>query len=477
MRYLVVALCISSIAQAQGLDAERFTPATGAEGSFALEHPSVPRHLGWGLGLFLNFADDPVVERDIVDDSIISKPLDTAFTADVVGSIGLWGRLELGVGLPVHLVYEGDPYGNLEANAGIGDLRFVPKVSIVRAGNLDHHFLLSLAVPTSFPTGDAEALRGGDGFSVAPTLLLAGYVGGLGIGFDVGYRWRSEHPANLPWGDAVTLGPWLTYNVTDALVLRAEGIAEKIVSSDVDGADFPFELLGGLSYAIGRAQLYAGASAGLSDGIGDPDFRIIGGIRLRAGVPARQGFRDSDGDGILDKDDECADEAEDVDTFRDDDGCPEPDNDGDGIPDGDDECPELSGEPDRNGCPAKTYVKIENNTIYIFGKVQFRTGSSEIQSSSNELLDQISEAMKANPNVSKVRIEGHTDNTGDPEVNRKLSQTRAEAVKAALVKRGVDSDRLDTRGMGQERPIAPNSSPGGRQKNRRVEFVIVEGNR
>jgi outer membrane protein OmpA-like peptidoglycan-associated protein len=463
----------AAVAAADGLDGERFVPAIGAEGGFVNEHPAVPFHLGWSLGLFVHGADDQIVEVD-GNDAVIGKPLDTGVTADLVASLGLFGRLELGLHLPLHLVYEGDPYGGLEASAGLGDLRFVPKIAIVRAGSLDRHFLLGIALPVSFPTGDGDALRGADGFTLGGQLLLAGHLGRVGLGASVGYRWRSEHPAGLPWGDGVGIGPWLSIGLTDSLSLRGEMYAEKLVGTDAGSADFPIEVLGGLELRLGGVALYGGASFGLTDGVGDPDFRIIGGVRYRRNAPDRQGFKDSDGDRVLDKDDGAPYEAEDEDGFRDDDGVPEPDNDGDGILDGDDECPELTGEPARRGCPAKTYVLIEDGKILIIGKIQFTTGSTDIDKNSDPLLDQIAQALDANPQVKKVRIEGHTDNVGGTALNQKLSEERAAAVKKALVKRGVDGDRLETRGYGETRPIAPNASPGGRQKNRRVEFVIVE---
>ena len=467
-------LCASTaVAAADGLDGERFTPAIGAEGGFVNEHPAVPFHLGWSLGLFLNYARDQVVEVD-ANDIVISRPVETGLTADLVASLGLFGRVELGLALPLHLVYDGDPYGALAASAGIGDLRFVPKIALVRSGSLDRHVLLSLAIPVSVPTGNDDALRGAGGVALGAQLLFAGHLGKLGLGMDVGYRWRSEHPAGLPWGDGITFGPWLSYGLTNELGLRVEAYAEKIVGADVDGADFPIEVLGGLEYRIGSVALYGGASFGLTDGIGDPDFRIIGGVRFRKNAPERQGFRDSDGDGVLDKDDGAPYEAEDIDGFRDDDGVPDPDNDGDGILDGDDECPELTGEADHRGCPARTYVKIENGQILIIGKVQFQSGSTEIDKNSDPLLDQIAQALDANPQVKKIRIEGYTDNVGGTELNQKLSEQRAASVKSALVKRGVDGGRLDAHGFGEAKPIGPNSSPGGRQKNRRVEFIIVE---
>ncbi|MEO8700403.1 MAG: OmpA family protein [Kofleriaceae bacterium] len=474
-----VLVCASATrAAADGLDGERFTPAISAEGGFTLEHPAVPSHLGWGFGIFGNFADDPVVER--VGDDILRRPVDTTVTADLVASIGLFNRLELGVHVPLHIIYEGDPYATggttLQANAGFGDLRLVPKILIVSSGTLDRHVLLGMAIPFSLPTGNDDALRGGGAISIEPRLLFAAHVARLGLGFDLGYRYRTEHPATLPWGDEVTLGPWLSYGFTDTVTGRLEVIAGKHVNTAVAGADLPIETLAGVDVAATPSwNVYAGASFGLSDGIGAPNFRAILGVRYRHHVPGRQGYRDADADGILDKDDRCVEEPEDLDGFRDLDGCPEPDNDEDGILDGDDECPELTGDRSHRGCPSKTFVKILDGKVIIFGKVQFRSGSDDIDKNSEPLLDQIAQAFDANPQAGKIRIDGHTDNVGDPKSNQKLSEQRAESVKRALVKRGLSGNRLETRGLGETSPIAPNGSPGGRQTNRRVEFIIVGG--
>ena len=477
MRGIAVALCLmSGVAAAQGIDGERFVPAISADGGFVLEQPTVPYHLGLGLGLFLNFASNEVVERDTMTGAVLSRPVATALTTDLIGSIGLFGRLELGVHLPVHLIYDGDPYGALNATGGVGDLRLLPKVALVRQGSLERHVVLGLAMPISVPTGDERAFRGAGGVTLTPELLFGAYLGRVGLGFDVGYRYRAQHPANLPWGDEITLGPWATLAFTDRVTAHVELVAEKEVGASVTGADFPVEILGGIDARVTTSwDLYVGASAGVTDGIGDPRFRIIGGVRFRHGVPERQGFEDQDGDGVPDKDDGCPNEAEDKDGFQDEDGCPEPDNDRDGIPDEDDECPELTGDREHHGCPAHTYVKIENGTIFIFGKVQFRSGSAVIDRNSEPLLDQIAEGLNANSQVKRVQIEGHTDNVGDPRINQKLSEARADAVKQALERRHVDGDRLATRGFGETKPIAPNASAGGRQKNRRVEFVIMEG--
>ncbi|MBP7866210.1 MAG: OmpA family protein [Acidobacteria bacterium] len=102
--------------------------------------------------------------------------------------------------------------------------------------------------------------------------------------------------------------------------------------------------------------------------------------------------------------------------------------------------------------------------------VNFDTGKATIKADSFPVLDQTADMLKANPAL-KVSVEGHTDNTGTPEANKKLSEERARAVVSALVSRGVEAGRLKSVGWGQEKPVADNRTEAGRAKNRRVEIV------
>jgi len=103
--------------------------------------------------------------------------------------------------------------------------------------------------------------------------------------------------------------------------------------------------------------------------------------------------------------------------------------------------------------------------------VEFETGKATIKSKSYDLLNLIATIFIDNPNYI-VEIQGHTDNTGKAETNKKISQKRAEAVRNYLIKQGVPAERLTAVGYGSEVPIADNKTAKGRQKNRRVEFKI-----
>jgi outer membrane protein OmpA-like peptidoglycan-associated protein len=104
--------------------------------------------------------------------------------------------------------------------------------------------------------------------------------------------------------------------------------------------------------------------------------------------------------------------------------------------------------------------------------VNFATGSSDIPASAGPLLDAAGRTLAAQPADARVVIYGHTDNVGVPEANLALSVQRAEAVRAALVARGVPAERLNAIGQGDRLPIASNATEEGRFRNRRIEFAL-----
>jgi OOP family OmpA-OmpF porin len=105
--------------------------------------------------------------------------------------------------------------------------------------------------------------------------------------------------------------------------------------------------------------------------------------------------------------------------------------------------------------------------------ILFDSGSDRVKPESGPTLKEIGAMLKEHPDL-KLAVEGHTDNVGDAAANLKLSEARASAVTAALVKeQGIDPARLSAKGLGSTRPVAPNATAEGRQTNRRVELVKI----
>ncbi|MCP3997829.1 MAG: OmpA family protein [bacterium] len=113
-------------------------------------------------------------------------------------------------------------------------------------------------------------------------------------------------------------------------------------------------------------------------------------------------------------------------------------------------------------------------TELLRGEASFGPNEANLSAAGRTLLDEAIEILAANP-ASRLIVEGHTDSLGDSEANLELSQQRADAVVAYLVAGGIDADRLTAIGYGEGMPIADNVSEVGRAQNRRIEFVISEG--
>ena len=200
------------------------------------------------------------------------------------------------------------------------------------------------------------------------------------------------------------------------------------------------------------------------------------------GAPGKNGCpnRDTDGDGIDDMVDACPEKPEDIDQFEDEDGCPDPDNDGDGFPDVEDACPlepeVVNGKLDDDGCPDSVdeQIEVQARRIEVRESVYFDTDRATIKQRSLALLDRIAVVLNAHPEITKLSVEGHTDDRGSARHNLDLSARRAEAVRQYFISQGVDAKRLVATGFGESHPVGDNKTEEGRAQNRRVEFLIAE---
>ncbi len=199
------------------------------------------------------------------------------------------------------------------------------------------------------------------------------------------------------------------------------------------------------------------------DGVVDPKDQCpdVPGPALKNGCP------DADDDGVYDMDDECPDVAGPAENK----GCPWPDTDGDGVTDNDDECPEEAGPVSNMGCPEVEQVLDQLNEFA--ENIEFTPNTDNIEAAAEESLVSIVAILTKYPDA-RFEIDGHTDNTGSATYNQKLSKKRAQKVHDYLVENGIDADRLEVKGYGEDKPIATNNTAAGRAKNRRVEINLIK---
>lgn len=119
-------------------------------------------------------------------------------------------------------------------------------------------------------------------------------------------------------------------------------------------------------------------------------------------------------------------------------------------------------------------VEVRAKKIEIHDKIQFDYDAAVISRSSFDLMDEIADVIKHNPQIEKIRIEGYASADGNPRHNQRLSAERAGAVMQYLVDAGIPASELEAVGYGAANPIADNATPEGREQNRRVEFTILD---
>jgi len=214
------------------------------------------------------------------------------------------------------------------------------------------------------------------------------------------------------------------------------------------------------------------------DGIKDSDDECPDefGLKINNGCP------DKDGDGIIDKEDECP-EVPGLKRFK---GCP--DTDGDGLQDAFDDCPLEYGSLMNRGCPKgvsnidTVYITI-TDTVYItinnesdlkkaFKDVKFESDRYILTPSSKLVLNEVSNYMDKND--LHIYMIGHTDSQAPHNYNLDLSENRVKTVQKYLVDKGIIKSRIKIDWKGELEPIAPNNTELGREKNRRVELIILQ---
>lgn len=282
----------------------------------------------------------------------------------------------------------------------------------------------------------------------------------------------------------VPFGGGIRFALNDQLTLGLEGALRPAFSDYLDGvseagnpAKNDWFFTGGLtlSYAIREPKPKVNAIPPAPNFAQKTKVDMIKADRDKDGVldenddcPDEPGSRpmvgcpDSDHDNVPDKDDKCPDHAGVTATG----GCP--DADGDGIADKDDGCPSIAGAAGKNGCP-ESAVGVPDLE---FRSVFFATSKQRWYSASTATLNEVADILKNNPHVC-VRIEGHTDQTGNGPANFVLSEQRAKNCIDYLVSKGISAGRMRLVGFGADRPATTNASPQGRKLNRRVEVYFT----
>lgn len=348
----------------------RFSPAPGPMNYFMVEGAQTPGHLSGSAGLVIDYAHQPFMlwnancapdGTDCEVDGERAALVEYVAAAHITGTFTLFDRLQLGLVVPLVLTsgqaFEySTPDGSLVGLTGgdafaLADPRFHAKGRIFT--DADSGFSLGASAFVTFPTGAAIAPERyvGDslptfGGHVIAEILTSGFHASL----NVGGMWREETTLfSTTVGPQLTYGAGVGYDITTLVGVFGEVTGASTFSGQIDEHWLEYRAGGRLRVSDFDISLAGGGGMPGLAGVGTPLFRVMAGFQW---APIHL---DTDGDGVEDASDACPSEAEDLDSWEDEDGCPEADNDGDGLDDGEDPCPDeaedMDGFEDEDGCP------------------------------------------------------------------------------------------------------------------------------
>jgi outer membrane protein OmpA-like peptidoglycan-associated protein len=513
-------------------DLNQFRPSELTTDGFAVSNADGQGHLRFGFQVYLDFSRDPM-ELQVTNGPIPDQRLQlvhSQLTGHLTWSLGLWERLVVFMDLPYSFIL-GD---NLSSDAaafldsiglgpaiprgrGLGDL-YVGARGVLY-GTRENIF--QLAAQATLTANTASASRPQQNYLGEPNKspniggwfeLLGTFNAGEYVRIPLNIGYKTAFNQDIP---SLNIGNQLTFGAAvqvllgqDRFMLTVETFGRTAAASGTGFGgrqESPVELLGGFKYLHSKGfALGLAGTGGVTSGYGNPDWRLIGMLGYTMPEKEKVVAVDTDGDGIVDENDECPKDPEDFDGFRDEDGCPDfdndadgildvddacpdepgppendgcpdPDRDGDGVPDRIDNCPDEPGPVENHGCPEEQQVVIEDSKLEILDKIYFNLNSARLQRRSHGLLDNVAEVVNAHPEISIIRVEGHTDETGPSAYNMRLSQRRAESVVRYLIEEGgVSEDRLVAQGFGETQPLVPNATTKMQlAANRRVEFHLA----
>lgn len=444
----------------QALDTQTFRPQNSSQGGFSQYSGSPTESPTFELGLYYNYAKDPIEGENTLLNATNNIFLKT-HSYNLAFSYTYSKYFTFILNVPYHQgTFVGSP--NEFRENTLGDVSFSFPIYIAHLGN-DFH--LKTIPYVLLPTGDKDLYLGEEKASYGLGLALDKVFGKSIWRLNAFYKKRElQVIQDLKAENSLNAGLSYSYDLgtEKGLMWISEINAEQPLGS-VEKTDFnsPVEVLTGFRY-VGRKQPITfnfGLGKELNEGYGAPDYRIFVGFSIRTHPEKIEEEQ-------LPKKEVRV-------------SMPPP------IPVAAPTPPveEVKEEPKSKVEEVPSLKKFEeiresqNEILVKLEKVHFVSGSNNLKPSSWPILDRLGTILNSyEKEIELLAIEGHTDSSGSFAANMKLSKTRAEAVRNYLIARGVRPSRMVVRGYGPSRALQSNSTEMGRYNNRRVEFVVLKLN-
>ncbi len=405
--------------------AQNFLPAIDASKYFSTYGSQTLQKKQFRVGGYFNYAYRPVEFG--INGARRGAIIDHLLMLDAFASYGITDWAQIGVNVPV-AIYEQffnpafAPNAPAQNVTRMGDVRIEGKFRLLN--DFEHPVGLALRPYITVPTGDGDKLVGNDSFAGGMDVIFdAHFAERVALSLNMGILIReSVRPAalNVEEDDKWTYGLGVNVKATEWMDVIAEIYGATLLGELFQReSELPLEGLGGVRFKFAEGwQVDVGAGAGLTFGYGSPDFRGLLGVSYTK--------------------------------------------------------PRVVDLPPPPPPPPAPIVRVEEKKIVITQKIHFEFDRAVIRPVSFHILDAVVDVLKRHSEIQKVQVEGHTDSVGSDSYNQRLSERRAKAVVAYLVRHGISSSRLTAKGYGEASPIDTNDTALGRARNRRTEFTIQQ---
>lgn len=478
----MMVLCGTSLVWAQegGFDVETFEPLAGATSTtLNLSSSEVLGHQQFAVGTMLHMVDGALRVYDRQAGEFI-EGVDYQFKGELLAGIGLWDRAEIGMALPVAFVQSGEGVsaGTNFSSSSLADLRLMAKYALLRQGE-NSPVGLALQGQVWVPVGDEATYTSDGAVRVEPRLAMDWRRGGWRVGANLAYRYRPTREVfNYVGTSALRWGVGGEAPIWETRLALITSIFGDVATQQVElSRNNPAEALVGLRYYLTPDfTTEVGGGGGLTPSVGSPNFRVFASVIFRPSQTSSGLEEEPMLTSCEDDPEGCRPAAVEIVEKEEVVAAPEPEPVVEPEPEPEPE-PVIEPEPEPVVAPEPEpeveVVVVRERTIEVNQNIFFDTNEATIKAESRWLVAEIAGVLQDNPQLTRVRVEGHTDSRASEAYNLRLSERRAAAVVEELISFGVAPQRLESLGLGQSRPIASNETIEGMARNRRVEFHIV----
>lgn len=448
----------ATMANVVGVDTQNFNPTTSGLDFVTVQSSETLQPGVLNFGLFFNYAINTLPNYEDATTQSRNKARDRLLSSDVNFGLGLLPRWDIGISVPAVLSQQVDEdvFKGVFENTGITDIRLNTKVQL--AGSKEGG--VAVIGTVELPQVENNPFYGA---STAPTynLELAAdtTVNKVAMGINLGYRFRNPgnkipvipvEPIDDMWIGSIA-GSYLFQSIDTKLIGEIFGSSPtKKSTTQTDRELSTAELLVGIKHDWNSdLAIHSGIGTELAHGSFSPDWRIYVGMNFAMGPlwgkETVAKMPQTVPKGTAENIEALPTETVDITTVS-----------------GSTQDPSYL----ENRAP-------ENKELFVVLNINFATGSSKVPLEFRKYIEKFANYLKRPPMYKRIVISGHTDSIGNSDYNLKLSRSRAETVKRAMVEVfGLDASKIQVGGFGEDRPVADNGNYQGRAQNRRVEFYV-----